>query len=411
VDDVMSDIDSNFNVGGVMLPRPFHITRLGHFGLNFEDIGGAVEFYTKLIGLRLSDTLDFAKVGDALKGHNDLGDTNAYFTRYGTDHHAFVLMPRKVRRALDSDNLTPKDITINQLAWQVGTMAQVANALAWLKQLDFKIYRTGRDVPGSNWHVYNYDPDHLVNELYYGIEQIGWSGHSKPFSMQKHFFQPPDLPHISEQQEVDDANAAKIDLLSGSRNTDALPAKFDVDGILMPRPFKITQNGPVHLFVEDIDLALNFYTNILGLPLTETIEWQGHSCHFLRSNTEHHSLGLYPKELRSELGLSGHTSCLSCGFRVHDFQQLRNAIDFLKGEGVEIKKLPPELFPGMGHTAFAIDPEGHAIQLYHYMEQIGWDGKPCPPDQRPQIDNDNWPTSVEMAPNMFGGEIFLGPWA
>ena len=37
-------------------------------------------------------------------------------------------------------------------------------------------------MPGSNWHAYLYDPDGQSNELYYGIEQIGWNGHSKPRS-------------------------------------------------------------------------------------------------------------------------------------------------------------------------------------------------------------------------------------
>ena len=42
---------------------------------------------------------------------------------------------------------------------------------------------SGRDMPGSNWHTYLLDPDGHSNELYYGIEQIGWDGYSKPQSM------------------------------------------------------------------------------------------------------------------------------------------------------------------------------------------------------------------------------------
>ena len=33
---------------------------------------------------------------------------------------------------------------------------------------------------------------------------------------------------------------------------------------------------------------------------------------------------------------------------------------------------------GMGPSVLAIDPSGHAVQIYHAMEQIGWDGKPKP---------------------------------
>jgi hypothetical protein len=81
----------------------------------------------------------------------------------------------------------------------------------------------------------------------------------------------------------------------------------------------------------------------------------------------------------------------------------------LSKNGVTLKKLPPELFPGIDYSAFAIDPDGYAIQLYYYMEQIGWDGKPRPANARPRIDNANWPESVPGQPDTYLGEPFLGP--
>jgi hypothetical protein len=77
---------------------------------------------------------------------------------------------------------------------------------------------------------------------------------------------------------------------------------------------------------------------------------------------------------------------------------------------VTIKHLPPELFPGIDYTAFAIDPDGYAMQLSYYMEQIGWDGRPRPAADRPKIDNDKWPEAVPEQPDTFLGEPFLGPW-
>jgi hypothetical protein len=100
-------------------------------------------------------------------------------------------------------------------------------------------------MPGSNWHTYLFDPDGHSNELYYGIEQIGWNGHSKPRIMyDRGFDHPPELPQISEQQEVQDALTKNVDLLSGYRSVENLPAIFDVDGISLPRPFKIVRLGP-----------------------------------------------------------------------------------------------------------------------------------------------------------------------
>ena len=89
--------------------------------------------------------------------------------------------------------------------------------------------------------------------------------------------------------------------------------------------------------------------------------------------------------------------------------QLQAARTFLGDKGVTLKTLPAELFPGIGHSVLALDPEGHAMQLYDYMEQIGWDGKPRPVAQRRKIGNDNWPDVLEPMGDSYCGETFLGP--
>jgi len=78
---------------------------------------------------------------------------------------------------------------------------------------------------------------------------------------------------------------------------------------------------------------------------------------------------------------------------------------------VRVRYLPAELSPGIDYSAFAIDPDGHAIQLYYYMEQIGWDGRPRPAHLRPKVDHANWPESVPAASDAFNGEVYLGPWS
>ncbi|TMH33798.1 MAG: VOC family protein, partial [Betaproteobacteria bacterium] len=159
----------------------------------------------------------------------------------------------------------------------------------------------------------------------------------------------------------------------------------------------------------DMEAMVSFYRDDLGLTVSEEIDYRGHRCVFLRANTEHHSMALYPVALREELELSAHTTLMSFGIQVGSYRQLRGAIDFLRGAGVKIRLLPPELFPGIDYSAFAVDPDGFAFQLYYYMEQIGWDGKPRPAHLRPKIDNANWPASVGGLSDSFLGEPFLGP--
>ena len=288
--------DEKFNVGGVLLDQPFKIRRLGHFGFNLSDMEAGRRFYVDLLGFKISDVMDYSKRATSPEQVAGLGDPNGYFTRYGGDHHAMVLFPKRVRDALG--RAEKPGVTINQITWQVGSMSEVSHAIRWFNANGIKQQRSGRDMPGSNWHTYLYDPDGHSNELYYGIEQIGWNGHSKPRAMyDRGFDKPPELPQISEYEEVEQARANGIDPATGYRHVESLAAIYDVDGILLPRPFKIVRIGPVYLFTDDMARAEIFYRSRLGFTLTEEVIWQDQRCLFLRCNSEHHSLALLPTTL------------------------------------------------------------------------------------------------------------------
>jgi catechol 2,3-dioxygenase-like lactoylglutathione lyase family enzyme len=266
-------------------------------------------------------------------------------------------------------------------------------------------------MPGSNWHTYLLDPEGHQNELYYGMEQIGWDGVSKPWSMHdREFPKTPPLPQISEYAEVNDALAKGVDLAGGYRDRETMPERYDVQGILLARPFKIVKHGPVNLFVKDLEREEAWYRDVLGFVPTEEVTYRGHRCVYLRNNTEHHSLALYPIALRAELGLRPDSTMMAFGVQLANYQQLRDAIAFLRAEGVELRELPPELTPGMNHTILALDPDGHAIQLYWSMEQIGWDGRPRPREQRRAIVPGEWPEALDADSDSYRGEPLLGPW-
>ncbi len=400
-----------FNVGGIMLERPFKIRRLGHFGFNNVNMAESLRFYTELLGFKVTDLLDFTKRLEEMNIREDLGEPYGYFTRYGGDHHAFVLFPKRVREAMDRQRKFGPGITINQITWQCNSLQEIVAASEWLKEQGCTIQRSGRDMPGSNWHTYFYDPDGFTNELYYGIEQIGWMGYCKPKPMYKRgFHEKPELPQVSEEEEVRQAMAEGIDLLSGYRSTDPAGGSYDVDGILLPRPFKIVRIGPVRLFATNVSASEDFYRHIMGFAKTEEVTYQGQRCVFLRANTEHHSVALYPVQLREQLGMREDSLCMSFGLQLANYRQLRDAVGFLRERGCTVRELPSELFPGVGYSAFVMDPDGHAIQLYAGMEQIGWDGKPRPAHLRLPVQAGNWPETLPEEADVYDGEPFLGPW-
>ena len=404
----MDSSNGRYNVGGVLLPRPFKVRRLGHFGFNVARMDEGREFYTNLLGFRPSDTLDFGAMPWAPKGV-DLGDTRGYFMRYGTDHHAFVLFNARILAHRPDRKFAP-EVTINQITWQCGSLREITDAHAYFERAQVPIQRVGRDMPGSNWHVYVYDPDGHTNELYYGIEQIGWQQISKPTLMyDRGFREKPSLPQISEIAEVAEAVDKGIDIFSGHRYRESRPATYDVEGILLPRPFKITKIGPVSLFVADVERAEAFYTERLGFVRSEEARYRGARAVFLRCGAEHHSLALLPRELRSSLGLAPHTTCMSFGVEVGSYAQLREAVAFLKSNGVTlVDSIPPELYPGIDYSAFALDPDGHCIQLYYYMEQVGWDGRVRTAEQRRPV-SAVWPETLEPLSDTYADQMFQGP--
>ena len=101
----------------------------------------------------------------------------------------------------------------------------------------------------------------------------------------------------------------------------------------------------------------------------------------------------------------------SFAVRLANYGQLKAAVSFFRDEhGCKIRgDIPQVLYCGIDYTIFVEDPDGHLIQLYAYMEQIGWDGKPRPTSQRRQVTPGDWPETIEPASDAFMGEPFLGP--
>lgn len=398
-------------VGGIELDRPFKVRRLGHIGLNCRNMEESRHFYSDLLGFTNSDVADLSVslTSDELE-HLD-GPATIYFMRHKADHHSLVLQSRSAREAIQKDRFSP-EMTVNQMAWQLGSLSEVTDAIRWFEENGQPIIRTGRDLHGALYHSYLPDPEGTPNEIFYGMEQIGWNGTSLPEDAHRKLaaFAPPILPRPAHFDEMEEVEAMGVDLSTGYRQEEHPPRTYDVSGVLLPRPFRVVGIGPMRYFVKDVDEARDFYEKTMGFDVTEVIEIDGHPCTFLRCRDEHHSVALFPLELREKLPVDQSLMCLSIGMRVADYSQLRAARDFLAENGVQIVDLPPEISPGIDYAFHALDPDGHCIEFYYRMERVGSDGQ-LPSGERLMPATGEWPTYVAAHPDVFAGEVFMGPWA
>jgi catechol 2,3-dioxygenase-like lactoylglutathione lyase family enzyme len=398
-----------YDVGGIRLERPFRVLRLGHFGFNVADSERALKFYGDLLGLAVTDTVDFGKQFNVTSATGQ--DPNGYFLRVGPDHHSLVLFPHWAFAASPAPKREGTQ-WISHAAWQVASLREVTQGRRWLTEKQIRIARPGgRDARGANWNFTVTDADFISNEIYYGMDQIGWDGISKPVPICP---RGDPLPEPEGACEPDFPMALKaieggLDLRQGLHQRALGEPTYDVAGTMLARPFRIVRNGPIRLFAGDVEAQAHFYADTMGLKPTEEIVWHGHRCVFLRTNTEHHSMALYPLALREELGLRADSICMAYGMQVGSYRQLKDALTYLARNGVTVKYLPPELFPGIDYSALVLDPEGHAIQLYYYMEQIGWDGRPRPAASRRVVDNAHWPDALDALSDTYCGPVFQGP--
>ena len=140
---------------------PFRITRIGHVVLNVTDLERSVKFYTEALGLRISDVYG-----------EDMMPGGMVFMRCNTDHHGIALVggaPQSSRSA-----------ELNHLAFEVGTLDEVILARNRLRATGTPIDFEGRRRAGVQIAIEFRDPDGHRLEIYWGLDQVGSDGQSRP---------------------------------------------------------------------------------------------------------------------------------------------------------------------------------------------------------------------------------------
>ena len=146
-----------------------------------------------------------------------------------------------------------------------------------------------------------------------------------------------------------------------------------------PRP---TRLGHLVLKVRDIDRSLAFYTEIMGL---EVSDWIDHLMVFLRAGHDHHDLALLQLPPGHSAAPEGcYPAVEHFSYRLETLEELEKVAAMLTARGVPIDRGIGKHGPGANSFLVFRDPDGNNVEFYTDMTQIDaehpyvpsvWDGK------------------------------------
>ncbi len=143
-------------------------------------------------------------------------------------------------------------------------------------------------------------------------------------------------------------------------------------------PFNITKLGHIVLNVADVERSTKFYTEVMGLKVSDvyTDEIAPGGMVFFRFNGDHHGIavvGSMPSE-------SPAIELNHLALEVATLDEVFIAREHLKKHNVKID------FEGRRRAGAQIavefrDPDGHRLEIYWGLDQIGGDGYVRPPEE------------------------------
>lgn len=141
---------------------PFNITKIGHVVLVVSDLERSLDFYTRILGFRVSDVYPDTMMPGRM-----------VFMRCNNDHHGVALVGQG-----SGDKSRHKEM--HHMAFEVATLDEVFRAREHLKKHDVPIDFEGRRRAGVQVAVEFRDPDDHCLEIFWGLDQVGSGGHIRP---------------------------------------------------------------------------------------------------------------------------------------------------------------------------------------------------------------------------------------
>ena len=140
--------------------NPIRIRKFGHIGLYCHELPKMVDFYTRVLGFKVSDV-------------NEKGLT---FLRFGADHHSLVLakVDGERKKGAVAGN-------IHHIALEVEDLDELKRIRKYLLTQGVNLHgKIKHEGPGMNFVLDFEDPEGNRVQFFCVMDQIGWDGKSRP---------------------------------------------------------------------------------------------------------------------------------------------------------------------------------------------------------------------------------------
>ena len=148
------------------------------------------------------------------------------------------------------------------------------------------------------------------------------------------------------------------------------------------RPFSLTKIGHVVLMSTDLERSVKFYTGVLGFRVSDVYPetmMKGRMV-FMRCAADHHGVALVGAAPAGFSDTSPQHELHHMAFEVATLDEVFGARDWLKQNGVKVE------FEGRRRAGCQVavefrDPDGHWLEIYWGLDQVGADGRIRPPQE------------------------------
>ncbi len=140
---------------------PFSLNKIGHVVLRARELQRSVDFYTRVLGFKVSDTYG-----------EEMMPGGMVFLRFNADHHGIALVGGMAAPAEKRE--------MHHMAFEVSTLDEVFAAREHLRRHKVPVVFEGRRRAGVQIAVEFLDPDGHHLEIYWGLDQVGEDGRIRP---------------------------------------------------------------------------------------------------------------------------------------------------------------------------------------------------------------------------------------